>query len=304
MIISKIKKILNAVIKRGSWYNEVLFPNCKKFWKYNTFNTEVVNLGSTSGLCAFNYEGLPIKGANWALSHNPLSGDRAILKNYFSYLSAKKSTVIIPLCAFTSLAGSYNFMEDRFYTLIYPSTIPDFSYKWQQKVKSVQNNPIKAYSFYALCYDLKSFIYDRRNKVMSEEQMEADSTRWIKSWLREFSLKSFSDPLSLLNKDARIDAAAILNDLIDFCKERNFDIVMVLPPMYHTLATKFTFQARKLLLYDMLAMVEDKTVRFINYIDDEEFAHNRTLFYNSFLLNKKGAKKFTAKVLKDIGLIQ
>ena len=301
--MSKVKRILGAVVKRSPWFNEVLFPDCKKFWKYNTFNTEVVNLGSTSGLCAFNYEGLPVKGANWALSHNPLSGDRAILKNYFSYLHPKKSTVIIPLCPFTSLAGSYNFMEDRFYTLIYPSSIPEFSYKRQQQVKSIKNNPITVYPIYALFYDFKCLVSGQRYKVKSEEQMELDSERWIKSWLHEFSVKSFSDPLSLLNKDARMDAASILNDLINFCKKRHAIPIIVLPPMYHTLAGKFPLEARKLLLDDLLEMVEDKTVKFINYMDDEEFVRDRTLFRDSFLLNEKGAKKFTARVLRDIGLI-
>ena len=77
----KIKNKIDSFIRNSHWYSEVLFPDCKKFWTYNTFNTEVVNLGSTSALYAFNYDNLPIKGANFALSRNPLTADLAILKN-------------------------------------------------------------------------------------------------------------------------------------------------------------------------------------------------------------------------------
>lgn len=141
----KIASKINGAIRRTHWFNEELFPDCRKFWNYNTFNTDVINLGSTSGYYAFDYEGLPIKGGNFALRHNPLSGDQAILKNYFGYLNPKGSHVIIPLCVFSSLAGSYDFMEDRFYTLIYPSSIPHFSYRRQQQIKAIAASPIRRF---------------------------------------------------------------------------------------------------------------------------------------------------------------
>lgn len=75
------------------------------FGNITKFNTDVINLGSTSVCHAFDYEGLPICGSNFALRHNSLSGDLAILKNYFGYLNPTNSHVIIPLCAFSSLAA-------------------------------------------------------------------------------------------------------------------------------------------------------------------------------------------------------
>ena len=53
---------LNGAIRRTHWFNDELFPDCRKFWNYNTFNTDVINLGSTSGYYAFDYEGLQICG--------------------------------------------------------------------------------------------------------------------------------------------------------------------------------------------------------------------------------------------------
>lgn len=298
----KMAHVVNAAIRRSYWFNEVLFPDCEKFWRYRTFNTDVVNLGSTSAVHAFDYEGLPLKGANWALRHNPLSGDNAILKNYFSFLNPERSTAILSLCVFSSLAGRYNFMEDRFYTLLNPLSIQDFSYKRQQRVKQWKEHPVWLFPIYGLYMELKR-ICGRKHRPLTEAQMEADADRWLKGWMHEFSISDFSVPLSLLNKDSRIDAADILNEMIDFCKERNIQPVLVLPPMYHTLAERFPSEARRMLLDDFLELVDDKSVRFLNYMDDMRFSHDSSLFMNSFFLNRNGAKKFTRIVLHDLGLL-
>lgn len=176
----KIASKLNGAIRRTHWFNDELFPDCRKFWNYNTFNTDVINLGSTSGYYAFDYEGLPIKGGNFALRHNPLSGDQAILKNYFGYLNPKGSHVIIPLCVFSSLAGSYDFMEDRFYTLIYPSSIPHFSYRRQQQIKAIAASPIRRFPLWSFYTELRAQLRGTGHSTLTEEQMKADAERWIK----------------------------------------------------------------------------------------------------------------------------
>ena len=299
----KIASKLNGAIRRTHWFNDELFPDCRKFWNYNTFNTDVINLGSTSGYYAFDYEGLPIKGGNFALRHNPLSGDQAILKNYFGYLNPKGSHVIIPLCVFSSLAGSYDFMEDRFYTLIYPSSIPHFSYRRQQQIKAIAASPIRRFPLWSFYTELRAQLRGTSHSTLTEEQMKADAERWIKGWKHEFALSDFSQPLSLFNKDGVNDAAEILNDIISFCKERNIKPVIMIPPMYHTLAEKFDEKARQLFVYDLIEKIEDKTVPFHNYMDDSRFSRDSSLFMNSFFLNKKGAKKFTRIALTDIGLL-
>lgn len=134
--------------------------------------------------------------------------------------------------------------------------------------------------------------------------MEQDAQRWIKGWKHEFSISDFSQPLSLINQDGLKDASAILNEIIAFCKGRKIKPVLILPPMYHTLAEKFDSQARKVLLEDLVNTIEDKSVKFLNYMDDSRFSHDTSLFQNSFLLNKQGAKKFTKIALTDMGVLK
>lgn len=300
----KIIGKLNGVIRRTRWFNEELFPDCRKFWEYNKFNTDVINLGSTSGCHAFDYEGLPICGGNFALRHNPLSGDLAILKNYFGYLNPNNSYVIITLCAFSSLAGSYDFMEDRFYSLIYPSSIPHFSYRRQQQIKQYATYPLRLFPLWSIISEIKSLLLKDKRSIKTEEEMILDADRWIHAWKHEFALNDFSQPLSLINQDGLKDALNILNEIISFCKERNIKPVLVLPPMYHTLASKFDKNARKQFLDDLIEKIDDKSVKFYDFMSDSRFSNDITLFQDSFLLNKKGAKKFTEIVLHNMELIQ
>jgi hypothetical protein len=130
--------------------------------------------------------------------------------------------------------------------------------------------------------------------------MESNAQRWYNSWLKEFSVKDFSLPLSLVNQDGLEDAVKHLNNMITICKEHNAVPVLVLPPMYHTLAEKFTPTAREILINAMISRIDDKSVHFLNYMDDSEFSNDRNLFKDSFFLNPRGAKLFTKRVLSDL----
>ena len=305
--VLKVGRVVNALFKRTYWFNEVLFPDCTKFWNHKTFNLDVVNLGSTSGVHAFYYKDVPFKCANWALGHNPLSGDEAILKNYFSYLNPHKSTVIVPLCPFSALAGSYECTDDKYYTLLYSSSIPSFSKRKQEQAMHMMNRPLKYYPVYELFAWPGRVISSmfKNNRPLNDEQMENDAQKWISGWLKEFSIKSlsFEEPLSLINKDAIQDAKNHLGRIIVFCQERNITPVFVVPPVYYTLSNKFSNKAKEILLDDVIKSVTGMGALFINHMEDEDFINNAGLFINSFYLNEKGAIAFTNKLLKEINLI-
>ena len=301
-ILRKVFCIVNNIISRGYWYNEVKFKDCKKFWTYKTFNTVVVNLGSTSGVCAFSYTEIPLKCANWALSANPLLGDFSILKNYFGYLQERGATVILPLCPFSSLAGRYSITEDRYYSLLYPSTIPNFSFRRQQQVKAEMRYPFLSYPLIAVLSDFKKIVWKRKMKILSDQQMSNDAEQRMKNWMKEFGIIDFSYPLSLINKDSIEEAAKILNEMIAFCKERSIRIVLLIPPVYNALGKLFTTEIRSVIIDSLIDKIEDKEVWFHNYMDDEYFCQNKSLFQNSFLLNEEGAKSFTKRVISDIRL--
>lgn len=314
-IKGRIKRSLTSCVRQSAWYKDFMFPDCQKFWKYGmfapraSFDLEVVNLGSTSGLCAFDYSGLPIKAENWALRQNPLAADVAILENYSSYLKPSGATVILPLCPFSALSGSYTFQEDRYYTILNPRSLPAFSRKRFMKILSSRDNPLAYYPMMEFVHAIKAslvgLLYRSRHLAVNDfcADFEADATQWMKNWFLEFGLESFATPLSLVNRDGIDDAVINLKRAIAFCQERGHRPVLVIPPMHRTLAVKFTPDARKMLVGDLIARVGGN-VSLLDYLDDPEFTADKLLFENSFLLNAQGAKKFTRRLLKDLDLIK
>ena len=300
----KISVKLNGLVRRSYWYNEVAFPDCKKFWTHKIFNLDVVNLGSTSGLNAFNYEGVPLKAANWALGHNPILADQEMLNNYFSFLNPKGSTVILSLCPFTGLSGSYDYFEDRYYTLLRMSSIPHCSYRRKTEVMNRKSSPLRFYPLFNILNDVKRIFIGKVQPKFSEQQAKSDAKRWMANWMKEFSITDFSYPLSMVNRDGIEDAAKVLNEIVAFCKERNISPIMLIPPVYHTLGEFFTPEIRKKIIDSLIERVKDKTVWYHNYMDDPEFTNNISLFQNSYLMNEKGAKLFTRRVLNDLGLVK
>ena len=300
-IIKKIGGLINKFIKKGHWYRHVIFQDCEKFWGYQKFNLDVVNLGSTSGLNAFVYEGLSLKCANWAMTGKSLLGDLAILNNYISYMKPHDGVVIIPLCPFSSLAGRYMTLDNRFYTLLHPNSIPNFSYYEQQKVKIMMQRPISFFPMVAIITDFMHWVKKGKTScMMSEERMKEDAEKRMSNWMAEFSITDFNAPLSLVNQDGIIDAARLLNDIINTCKSHYIRPVVLIPPVYHTLAEVFNSEIRRAVIDSLVDRIEDKSIWFYNYMDDTQFVNDCSLFENSFLLNKKGAGFFTQRVLADI----
>ena len=302
-ILRKVYNLLNAVIRKGFWYNNVKFTDCKKFWTYTCFNTDIVNLGSTSAVNAFNYTGIPLKCANWALKTNPLTGDLAILKNYLSYLKSNNATVLIPICPFSSLSGRYKITEDKYYTILYPASIPNYSYKKHQQIKCEMHEPIRIYPLWCMFSDLRNIFKKKKNIILSETEMQIDAKNWMNNWMKEFGITDFSYQLSLINQDAIEDAAKILNEIISLCKERNIKPKLLVPPVYHSLGILFSTEIKNKIIDSLINKIEDKSIWYHNYMDDEDFANNSSLFQNSFLLNEKGALLFTKRVMKDLELI-
>lgn len=306
-IKTRVRSLILKAVRNSDWYKKELFQDCEKFWNQSVFNLEVVNLGSTSAVRAFDYEGLQIKAANWALSRNYLFGDKAILENYSSYLSEKGSTVIIPLCAFSALSGSYTYLDDRYYTILYPSSIPGFSKNRQMAIHELQTKPILRYPVWQLYLDLRkklNAIFKRsRKSVLTTDGLERNAKQWVRDWMNEFSLKSLEAPLTLINQDACKDAVKLLKEIIAFCRERNHRPILVFPPMHEALASKFSRESRKALIYSIVEAVQDKEIKFLDYMEDAEFAHDASLFEDAYLMNAEGAKRFTRKLLKDLELI-
>lgn len=302
-IVKKILYIANLQIRRTHWFKDVFFPCCSKFWSYNRFNTKVVNLGSSSALHAFDYEGYDTIAANWAITRNSIVGDLAILKNYYSFLDPIQSTVLLPICPFSSLSGRYDYLDDRYYTFLYPSSIPSFSVQRLNQVMEKYNNPMRYYPVVEIFASIRR-LFKRKNATMTSQEMLADANKWYSGWLKEFSIVNLDGELSLINKDSISEYCDYLQEMISFCEERYINLYIVIPPVYKTLRDKFDDNARDILFSSILKVAQSRGVRVLDYFSNSEFSDNKDNFRNSFFLNKNGARVFTKRVLEDIQILK
>ena len=290
-----IQRVLNMLARHSYWYNRIEFADCQKFWHHNTFDLDVVNLGSSSALAAFDYAGYPLlKAANWAMAPQTLVADFEILRNYSCYLK-KGTTVIIPLCPFSCLGGSNNDLADKYYTVLNIASMPHASFRRQQQQMQVKNTPWRYYPLAQL------LAKKPKNKDIDKSRFEADAKMRMESWMKEFSIIRFSDPLSLVNKDAYSDGAELLSQMVAYCKERDFNPVYVMPPVSKEMREQFTTEMKQLFIDDFVKKGVGDKGQFLDYFADSRFSDD--CFQNSFILNGTGAKKFTEVVLKEVGLI-
>lgn len=295
-IISKIRLVLNIFVHRSYWYNNIEFADCAKFWNHKTFGMDVINLGSSSALAAFNYSEYPqLKAANWAMAPQTTLADYEVLRNYCCYLR-EGATVIIPICPFTCLGGSKYYLADKYYTILDIASIPHASYIKKQQMMERKRNPLPYYPMMQL-FTRKP---KQKQTVCDEESLVKDAKMRMENWKKEFSIIRFSDPLSLVNQDAYDDTAVILKKMVSFCRERNYRPFLVMPPVTKALQSQFTGELKKLCIDAFVAKAVGKDVKFLDLFADNRFTNEH--FQDSFMLNESGAKLFTQVVLKEINL--
>lgn len=290
-----IQRVLNKLARRSYWYNKIQFADCQKFWLHSTFDMDIINLGSSSSLAAFDYSEYPqLKAANWAMAPQTLVADYEILRNYSCYLR-KGATVIMPLCPFSCLGGSNDDLADKYYTVLNIASMPHASFRRQQQQMYIKNSP---WRYYPLAQ-----LIARKPKIKDIEKgtFGADAKMRMDSWKKEFSIIRFTDPLSLVNKDAYKEGAELLSKMVDYCNERGFCPVFVMPPVSQKMSQLFTKEMKQLFVDDFLKNGVENKAKFLDYFADVRFTDE--CFQNSFILNSKGASLFTEIVLKDIGLI-
>lgn len=300
-----IDKIANRIITKTVWYREEFWKGTTKFWNISSCDYNVANLGSNSGKCAFNYENLPIKGQNWAVGPQSLVHDFNILKNYFSYLK-EGGIVLIPVCPFSCLQVKYgNDTNFKYYPILHPATIIGFDDKERTRVYKIRYNPFREMPMYCIKRTLKEFLKKISTKLRGKAQVDFDrnaKTR-IQLWKKQFAISDLNAPLSDKHKKEQTGRAQVLSEMVSFCKERNLKPYIVLPPLHPALSSQLSKTFMQNYVYKFIeSATNDKTI-LLDYSNDKTF-HNDNYFQDSLLLNKVGAKIFTAKVLKDINLMK
>lgn len=295
-----IRLASNKMINQAQWYDRY-WGGVIKFWRTNQFNLDCINLGSNSGLYGFDYTQIEgVQGANWALGPQSLVHDFNILKNYFSYLK-EGGTVFIPICPFSCLISKYSKESNlKYYTILHPATIIDFEDSERTRALSIMYYPFKAMPLYCIKQLVKSVI---RNVISSRKKQldfTVDSNRMLAGWQKQFGITDLNAPLSSQHAEEQIIRAATLHEMILFCRERELKPVVVLLPMHPALTQQLSDSFRHHYIYDFIQKADIGDTPFIDGFDETNYSD--VDFHSSYLLNKRGAMKFTSQLCERLSI--
>ena len=285
------------------------YPDNYWYREHEERNFDVLNLGSSSAKWAYCYEGLDVKAMNWAQQPQTLLEDFNLLRTYHSILR-KDGHVLITIMPFTGLNKSTGVLDAIKYLKLNTQG---------EAIQPVMFNKAKLFAEYPLLFGrpavsaLARFILGKEAKnkrfekwncdhnPMSKEQLEVDASRWMSSWKAPFNIVDFEAPLTEENQRGRAYRVELMQKLVDFCIERDYKPVYVIPPVTECLANKFTPQFSQIYIYDYMKQV-NRNVKLLDY-SKETSLMDSDYYQNSFFMNKKGAKVFTKRVLTDLNLI-
>ena len=308
--------IINKSLRKTTWYLSLfvdpkheIYPDNVWYRKHDERNFDLVNLGSSGGKWAFDYSDLNIKAMNWAQQPQTLLEDYNILRHYHSILR-KGGYVIITIMPFTGLNKETNLYDALKFARfdLQGEPIQPHLFREAHRISRfpilLGKVAIKAFVKFLIGRD-KPKEDKAESKMehnpMNISELDIDANNWINGWKRQFSIDDFEAPLTPKNLEGREYRIKLMRQIVDFCAERGYKPVYVIPPVTNHLGKYFTPKFQQLYIYDYLQQVK-RDVQTLDYSKNVELQKD-DLYFNSFFLNARGRKIFTAKVLKDLNIL-
>ena len=304
--------LLSPLLKKTNWYKnlfvEDIYPGNYWYREHDERNFDLVVLGSSSAKWAFDFSDCGIKAMNWAQQPQTLVEDYNLLRNFHSILR-KGGVVIITIMPFTGLNKQTGLRDALKYQKVHShEPIQPYLYDKARRIAQMpllMGTPaLKALVKYLLGKDEKLKNYDIANSEinpMTYEQLEKDAKSFIQGWKAQFNISDFDAPLTEENLKGRDFRVKLMQTIIDFCRERSYTPVFVIPPVTKHLSQHYTPPFEDTYIYSFLKEV-NRNVALLDYSKSEEFQDDG-LYFNSFFLNRRARKQFSEQVLADLKTI-
>lgn len=296
-LLRKSLQLINLLIKR-TWLYEFNYGYAVKMKNWNTFNLDLVNLGSSSAKYGLDYSECKINAANWAKAPQNISSDFAVLENYHSYIK-ENGLLLLLLCPFSGLVVDYPDKKfyDPYHYFLHPILVKHFSEQTLRKIRKIIEYPLLFAPKMAVEAMIKKMLGKDKPKYPSAKE---DAQNRINGWKLEFSIKDFADQMSGENMKAIEFNTKLLCEMAEFCKERSLKPFIGIMPVAKTLKDCIPQEFMQRAFYDMVEKVKERTgVQILDYYRLTEF-ESEDLYLDSFLMNEKGRKLFTERVLMDL----
>lgn len=293
--------VLNELIKKTNWYKNQI-PDLSNYPRDAYHEYDIVNIGSSSAMYAFDYSETGLKGLNWAMQPQSMEYSYKVLKEY-AHVLKPGAIVIIPFAPFSGLSveGKWPVRNFEKYTCILQN-------------EQILNEAIKRRKyplFYYRLSALKKILRDEQYHNVStcsvysyqtNKDYENDAVNWISCWKHEFHIDDLNAPMSDENQRGRETRKRVFCEIINYCKSHDLKPVVVMPPVHPSLAAYFTPEFREQYIDSFIQGSLPSDVRYIDYLDEKSLL-DTMIFTNAFFLNEEGRKVFTKQVLSDFKMI-
>lgn len=314
-IVDCTLNIINAPIKHSKWFNSLfvaedgeLYPNNRWYREHYERNFDIVVLGSSSAKWGFDFTSFDIKGMNWAQAPQTLVEDYNILRNFHSILR-KDGYVVITIMPFTSLNKETNIYDALKYLKIsthkpIESHMLNKAYRYFKYPIFMGKPAIKAGIRHILRKEPSTNTQWQTitTNPMSPQQLEHNAQNYINGWKKQFEITDFEAPLSIKNKEGRAFRTKIMQEIIDFCLEREYKPILVIPPTTSYLSNFFTKDFEELYIYSFIKEI-GRDIPLLDYSKKEDLKDEQ-LYLNALILNQSGRVLLTKNLLKDLHMIK
>lgn len=305
--------LFSPILKKTNWYKnlfvEDVYPSNVWYREHSERNFDLIALGSSGAKWAFDFSCCSIKAMNWAQQPQGLVEDYNLLRNFHSILR-KDGVVIITIMPFTSINRQTGLLDALKYVKI--NAHEPIQPHLYNKARKVADMPLlmgksagKALIKYLFGKDVPLRTNSEAHVIinpMTNNQLEHNALDFVNGWKNQFGISDFEAPLTPINQAGRNYRIRLMRELIDFCIERGYKPIYVIPPVTLHLSKYYTPKFEELYIYDFLKQV-DRDVILLDYSKEENLQKD-DLYFNSFFMNQKGRNIFTERVLKDLKLIK
>lgn len=305
-IIQTIKcrliNLLNERIKRTNWYknqlvDKELYPTNEWYRSHSERNFNIVNIGSSSAITAFNYKYSNLKGLNWAGKPQSMELGFKIFKNFFSILGPK-GMLCIPLGPFTGLTAPWTGTKEefRFFGVLDSSLFTDY-----KKVAFVMETPLLSSTKTAIKRLLKDEPIQgpfKPRQLTTPEQYVHNAEHWIEMLKKEFNITDLESSIPNHLIEGHNKRLSLINEIFAFCKERQIQVSIAIPPVHPALSKYFTPKFKQIYLEPIVSIARTNNSLIMDMLNNSDFQSSD--FADSFYLNDTGSQKFMLKLESEI----
>ena len=290
LLLASSLELLNYLyINTNYWKNTVA-----KEIKNVPEGIQIANVGSSHGLCSFDYSYIPYTAYNFGLIAQWFFYDYAILRQFVSKFD-KNAVLLIPVSYFQITEAKNDFRDQRawYYSFLDKKNMD--SYSIQEKILLSQIPVLTAGR------NLQFIIKDQPPSISGALKEPEFTTHGIKrheSWTSDMMADTETREKGFTyNK-------SLVSQMAEFCYAHDIQPVLITTPITSVLNNIYRDKTPDFFddFYRFTRELQEDypSLPYLDYSHDPRFENDFSLFRDSDHLNNTGAEKFTAIVVSDL----